>query len=144
MIVDDKRTYVLSNISNKIGNKKIVESDHNVLLLEAGFPWNPQRRKKRVEKYNLTNKVCQERFLEFTSNYPKLTNCLKGKSRRFSDRGQTWLNYVNNAIARSFKNCRKREDTVDPQILPLYKERIMFKEKIKHGRNNEDTVVLIK
>ena len=68
MIVEEKREYCLSNFAQMKKNKRVIESDHNGLILE---------KPECQEMFNLRNKQCQEAFRKETEINADLLNCFE-------------------------------------------------------------------
>ena len=65
MIVDEQRKFSLGNFAQIHKNKRVIESDHNGLILELALEYSDQK-PERKEFYNFRNKVCQEAFKKET------------------------------------------------------------------------------
>ena len=76
MIVDESREYCLSNFAQFQKNKRVIETDHNGLILELSIEFC-NRKPERKELFNLKNKICQEVFKEETENNLDLLNCFE-------------------------------------------------------------------
>ena len=74
MIVDEERNYTLSNFAQKKKNGKVIETDHNALIMEMNIEVN-QKKPERVEIFNLKNKQCQEAFKEETEQNRQILEC---------------------------------------------------------------------
>ena len=59
MIVDEERNYPLSNFAQIKKNGKVIETDHNGLILELNMQVN-QQKPDRVELFNMRNKACRK------------------------------------------------------------------------------------
>ena len=93
----------------------------------------PMKRKKvkpRKETFNLRNQMCQENFHIFTSNFPKFETCLQNEGKTLTERGETWIKYIRNAICRNFRKTRIKIDSIDKDIQPLVDKRCKLKERI--------------
>jgi hypothetical protein len=61
MHIDEARKHVLTKMRRTKRGFKIKESDHNVLITEFNCKFNSEQ-KEKIELYNLSNKVCQQKF----------------------------------------------------------------------------------
>ena len=61
MIIDERRQYCLSNFAQYKKNKRVVETDHNGLILDIAIQFSYQK-PERQEMFNLKNRGCQEAF----------------------------------------------------------------------------------
>ena len=101
MTVDEKRSYVLTKFTRNQGK---VESDHNPMILELNMSWNTKVRQQRVEIYNLKNKECQKKFLEYTNKSDLLTKSLIQKDIRVG--GRMWIKSLKYIIMQTFRKVR--------------------------------------
>ena len=69
ILVDEKRSHVLTKIRKTKNGVRKVESDHNPIISNLKIPWKTQLKQQRVELFNLKNKNCQEVFKRETSTY---------------------------------------------------------------------------
>ena len=69
MIIDEERKYCLSNFAQFKKNKRVIETDHNLLIAEFDISV-PKRKPERVELFNLRNKKCQKLFSQETEDNP--------------------------------------------------------------------------
>ena len=70
MVVDENRDFILSNFDQAKKNKRIIESDHNGLILEIDIQFS-HKKPERLEMFNLKNIECQKAFK--TVSYTHLT-----------------------------------------------------------------------
>ena len=61
MIIDEKREFCVSNFAQYKKNRRVIESDHNGLILEIDIQFS-YKKLERKEMFNLKNKECQEAF----------------------------------------------------------------------------------
>ena len=67
MFIDEEREYTLSNFAQLKENRRVIESDHNPLILDLEIEFC-KRKPQRIEMFNLKNKACQEAFKVETEN----------------------------------------------------------------------------
>ena len=111
VIVDEKRTKVLTKLVKVKKGMKKVESDHNPIISKLKINWNSQPKKERLELFNLKNKTCQEMFRKETSS--EINHC--ALSSIFDQEGDlnnladTFLKKLNKIIHKCFKKIRVTE-----------------------------------
>jgi hypothetical protein len=76
MLVDEERKHVLKRFYKHKGETRLVNSDHNILVLNICYPWDMKIRKEKIEIFNLRNKKCQADFFNCTNQTEKLSNSL--------------------------------------------------------------------
>ena len=76
MVIDEKREYCLSNFSQLNKNKRVIETDHNGLILEIAIQFS-YKMPERQEMFNLKNKECQESFKKETEINSELLKCFE-------------------------------------------------------------------
>lgn len=74
--INDKREYVPTSVKIINNVERIVESDHNVLVLTLNLSLNKQIKPKQKKIYNLKNKNQQCVLNQHTKNCPELTAIL--------------------------------------------------------------------
>ena len=104
MLVDEDRKHILTRFYKRNGVVKIVESDHNVLILNISCQWDVKVVKERIEIFNLRNKKCQEKFFLKTNDTNILSNSLEG--RNVITGGKNWIKSLKTFIHQSFKKIR--------------------------------------
>ena len=102
MLVDEERKYILTRFYKRNGIIKVIESDHNILILNIS--WDVKVKKERTEIFNLRNKKCQEEFFNSTNNTDVLSKCLN--NRNVVTGGKLWLKSVKTLILKSFRKIR--------------------------------------
>ena len=107
--MDEQRKHVLTRISKSKKGVRVKESDHNVVIAE--FECNPidDKDNKKVEVYNLKNKLCQAKFKKFTSNTKMLSSSIddKGDIDQVINR---FIKKLNGCIATNFDKRRINKD----------------------------------
>ena len=104
MIIDEKRQFCLSNFAQMKKNKKVIESDHNGLILEVEIEFSIGA-SERPEIFNLKNKQCQEMFKNETEVNKDLLECFNN-NLPFEVQAKRWLKNFNNILQRCFKKIR--------------------------------------
>ena len=77
LMVDEERTHILTRFYKRRGVIRVVESDHNLLVLNVSCPWKVKVRKARIEIFNLRNKKYQNDFFNVTNKTNVLSKSLK-------------------------------------------------------------------
>ena len=104
LIIDEERNFCLSNFSQFKQNKKVVETDHNLMIADFDISV-PKRNAERIEVFNLKNKVCQELFTKETNENTKLMECLENELP-FSIQSKNWLKEFNSILYKCFRKVR--------------------------------------
>ena len=104
MCVDEARQYVLVKHTKVRGRVKVIESDHNPIFLKVNLPWEAKVRKPRMQIFNLRNRECQDKYLEYTNNCDFLTKCLV--NRDIKTGGRLWLKNMKFVIFQNFRKIR--------------------------------------
>ena len=76
IIIDEARDFCLSNVDQVKKNERIIETDHNGLIVEFDILMEKQK-SIREEMLNLKNKIGQETFKEETENNIQLLECFQ-------------------------------------------------------------------
>ena len=71
MVIDEERDFCLSNFSQIRQNKRVIETDHNLMYVDFNISV-PKRKPERLELFNLRNKNCQELFTKETEENTEL------------------------------------------------------------------------
>ena len=101
MVVDDNRKHVLATFRKYKKSSVVVESDHNVLILNLKFHWSPKILMKKKEIYNLKDESGIQAFTENTSQCVGLIESIK--SENIVSGGAKWIKEVKHQICKSFK-----------------------------------------
>ena len=82
MKIDEERKFSLTKYSGKIGNKKIVPSDHNLLILEVVIGWDTKENSKPRETiFNFKSKDNFKKFVEVTEDNTFIQECFEDKRK---------------------------------------------------------------
>ena len=137
MIVDEKREFSLGNYAQRHKNKRIIESDHNGLILELALEFSAQK-PERKEFYNFRNKVCQEAFKRETETNRQLLECFENELS-VEMQSKIWLKTFNSIIFKCFRKVRmgkKKKETFGNKN-SLLRERIDLIKDVKSKDINE-------
>ena len=137
MIIDEERDYPLSNFSQIKKNGKVIETDHNGLILEMTINVRKQK-PERVEIFNLKNKACQEAFrMETDRNNELLTSF----NDNFTDevQCQNWFKTFNHILHKCFRKVRvvENKNKTDRGTDNMIRERIELKKESKSNQIDE-------
>ena len=80
MVIDDKRLHVLTKYASKSGQRKKVQSDHNILYGKFLLTYNAEKKFIRREIFYFKNKEGQKMFYEATKFTTKFSNCFDPKN----------------------------------------------------------------
>ena len=142
MIIDEERKFCLSNFAQFKKNKRVIETDHNLMLGDFDISV-PKRKSERVEMFNMRNKKCQEIFSQETEENPELTECFENQLP-FEIQCKKWLKSFNSILHRCFKKVRvvnndKKKDENEKLLL----ERIDLKKEVKLTTISEEVKIKI-
>ena len=129
MIIDEKREYCLSNFAQIKKNKRVIESDHNGLLLEMNIEFY-KRKPERHEMFNLKNRECQETFKKETEQNTDLLKCFQNE-HSFESQAKSWYKIFNSILHKCFRKVRICEKKNKDSKTQLMEERINLKKKVK-------------
>ena len=142
MLIDEDREYCLSNFAQLKKNKRVIETDHNGLIMEFDLKVC-QRKPEREEMFNLRNKTCQEAFKEMTENNKKLLECFTNDST-LEFQSKKWNKLFNSILFKCFRKIRivkkKKERGKTENLL---KERLKLKNSMKSSQIDEEMKVKI-
>ena len=131
MIVDEKREYCLSNFDQLKKNQRVIESDHNGLILDIEIQFS-QKKPERQEMFNLKNKECQEAFTNETELNEELLKCFEN-NLPLEVQSRKWLKAFNSILHKCFRNIRicQKKKIIESSENNLIKERIKLKNEEK-------------
>ena len=137
MIIDEDKNYTLSNFAQKRKNGKVIETDHNALIMELNIEVI-QKKPERIELLNLKNKQCQEAFKEETDTNSQLVECFDD-GLPVEEQCKNWFRNFNDILHKNFRKIRvvnNRKKVESDETGGLIKERIDLKKEAK--ANNID------
>ena len=142
LIIDEERNFCLSNFSQFKQNKKVVETDHNMMIADFDITV-PKRNAERIEVFNLKNKACQELFTKETNENTKLMECLENELP-FNIQSKNWLKEFNNILYKCFRKVRVANNDKKKDVNEnLMNERIELKREAKLKTISEEMKVKI-
>ena len=138
MIIDEERDYCLSNFAQIKKNKRVIETDHNSMVMELNLQVC-QRKLVREEMFNLRNKSCQEAFKEMTENNPDLLECFTNELP-LEAQSRQWNKVFTSILHKCFRKVRivNNKKKGKNNIEELLRERIKLKKEIKSIVNDEE------
>ena len=104
MIVDEDQKYVLSNYAKKKGERIVIKSDHNPLIMELDINYTVKK-PDRTETFNFRNKKCQEHFYQITNTSNLLSKCFQ-KDGDFPAQAGKWFKTLNGTFHKAFRKIR--------------------------------------
>ena len=143
MVIDEERDFCLSNFAQIKKNQRVIETDHNSMIME----FNLQVCKKRVEReemFNLRNKACQESFKELTENNQELVECFRN-GLSLETQSRKWKKVFDSILHKCFRKIRivQNKKKGKDQTEDLLRERIKLKKDIKLHEFDENLKIQI-
>ena len=131
MIVDEEKEYALNNFAQTKKNRRVIESDHNGLILELSLQYQFKKPERR-ELFNFKSKEAQEAFKNETEINEELLNCFEN-DLSLEVQSKRWLKTFNSILQKCFRKIRicKKKNINDNTEKSLIKERIDLKKEIK-------------
>ena len=130
MSIDEEREFCLSNFSQLKQNKRVIETDHNMMIADFDISV-PKRKPERIEIFNLRNKKCQEKFTQEMDENSELDECFESKLP-FEIQSKNWLKMFNSTLFKCFRKVRvvnnKKKRSRNEKLL---EERVELKKEIK-------------
>ena len=139
MVIDEKREYVLSNFAQQKKNRKVIETDHNALILDVSLQFS-KKENVRHKMFNLKNRECQLLFNLETENNNELLECFENELP-FEAQSKKWLKTFNNILYKCFKKvriCDNKKKSENEQN-SLLNERIKLKQDEKKNTIDDET-----
>ena len=136
MIIDEKREFTLSNFAQAKKNKRIIETDHNGLILEIGITFSDIK-PERKELFNMKNKVCQDAFKIETENNKELLKCFDSEFP-LEVQSKHWLKIFNTILHKCFRKnriCERKKKNITGELI---EERLKLKNEVKENKIDEE------
>ena len=105
IIVDEKREYAPTRITDTKKGVDKQESDHNVIMTKFKMQWNKMAKQENNELFNLKNEECQKLFKEATTNNKNLLNVFE-KHEDLNEAVGKFLKKINKLIHKCFRKIR--------------------------------------
>ena len=112
---------------------KVVKTDHNMMKCEINLSFHIEKNHNKVEMFNLTNKDCQIKFRNYTTNTNTFSKCFETKEG-IETQFNRWKRKLVKALHASFKkiriteNSKKKESVIDVFI---NEKNAILKKKVK-------------
>ena len=131
MQIDEQKNHVLTRYKKRKKGKKLVKSDHNVILTKFKLMWQKNENQERIEMYNLKNKKCQKQFTEESNNSTVLSNIFE-TSEDLDTQVKMFLKKLNRKIHQSFNKIRIKSNN-NKVLDELFSQRKSQRAKIKEN-----------
>ena len=126
VIIDENREYCLSNFSQVKKNRRVIETDHNLMFADLDISV-PKRKPERVELFNFRNEECQKIFTKETNSNTSLVECFQN-NLPFQTQSTNWLKTFNTILHKCFRKIRVvQNNKKQSKNELLIKERIQLK-----------------
>ena len=138
MIVDEKKEFGIYNLAQIRKNKRVIESDHNGLILEINIQFS-YKKTERQEMFNLKNREGQKNFRIETETNKDLVKCF-GNGLSLEMQSKKWLKAFNSVLQKCFKKVRicKKKNINESSDKSLLKERINLNNEMKYANITEE------
>ena len=135
MIIDEEKSYALSNFSKVKGTCVKKHSDHNTEILYMNLDYYVKK-PDRKEYFNFRNVSCQEKFLQITNETSKLSDCFL-KDGKFPQQAEKWFKTLNGIFHQSFRKIRHNPKKKITDVSVKLEERRNLIHKLKVAKENE-------
>ena len=105
MKIDEKRENILTNFGAVKQIGRVVESDHNLLILELGLEFS-KIKPDRAEIFQFKSKTAQDIFRKLTNATKQLSECFFRSNEDFEVQAETWRKKLNDIFHKAFKKVR--------------------------------------
>ena len=136
MLIDENKEYSLINLAQMKKNKRLIETDHNSLILDIELNAGGNK-PEREEILNLRNKVCQKAFYNETEENQELLNCFENKLS-LNVQSRRWKRTFDTILKKCFKKVRIKPKKVESKTEKLLTERVKLKKDAKATDMDED------
>ena len=92
----------------------IVKSDHRMLEIKVNLMFHKDKMHERDIVFNVRNKICQNRFLNFTSEKSMFTRCFDNNYEGIEVQFNRWQRLFTKALFSCFRKVRITEDKQKP------------------------------
>ena len=114
MVIDEKRIHVLTKYASKKGNRKKVQSDHNILYGKFSLKYNTKKKFLRREIFDFKNKEGQKLFYEATNLTKKFDNCFDHKNP-IKENVNRYYKALDDLFHQNFKKIRITSKNSEPK-----------------------------
>ena len=143
MIIDEKRVHALTNFHAIKTTGHIIESDHNVNILEINMKFSSMKQ-ERKEIFHFKNVASQQVFKKLTSDTAEFSDCFQ-TDKPFEEQAVKWRKVLNGFFQKSFKKVRVTNKTSKQfaRLNDLMGRRSQLKKKPSLDKKEEEEVVLL-
>ena len=135
MKIDEKKINGLTNFHPAKMGRKVIESDHNPMIMELDLTYCKKKSERR-ELFNFKNEECQQTFFNLTNQTNKFTECFQD-GNPFEKQATNWWKILNDFFHQSFRKVRISEKKIEETMVDkLMRERKELKKRI--DQNDED------
>ena len=131
MKVDEKREHVLTNFNSVKSAGRVIESDHNPVILEVNLEFS-QIKPVRINVFQFKNKESQKELKKMTTETSEFTDCFK-TDLDFEVQAKNWKKVLTKFFHKTFKKIRIRNKP-KPDTSSIGK----LMEKRRHLKNKQD------
>ena len=140
MRVDEKRENALINFKAAKQIKRVIESDHNPVILDLNLIFSGIK-PERVEVFRFKDKEAQILFKQLTTNTTDFTSCFEN-NLDFEVQANNWRKMLDNYFHKAFKKVRisNKQPKKDYAIYELMEKRKMLKKKQNQTEDDEEEI----
>ena len=142
MVIDEQCEHALTNFSTMKNLGRVIESDHNVEVLEVNLVYSDVK-KERIKIFDFKNKESQNAFKILTSQTTEFSSCFDNKMK-FEDQALKWRKVLDNHFQKAFKKIRissKVKKKKKSEITELMDKRSKLKKKIELTEDEEEEML---
>ena len=138
MTVDEDRKLALTNFNALKSGGKVIESDHNVEILDVNLKFSNVK-PERIEIFQFKNKNSQAEFKKLTSNTTDFSSCF-ANDLAFEDQAKNWKKVLKDYFFKSFKKVRvtNKQKVKNSEINNLLNRRKKLKSKQNMSEKDDD------
>ena len=141
MKVDEKRESGLTNFKAVKQIGRVVESDHNPVIMELKLSFSAIK-PERIEVFQFKDKIAQAEFQKLTTDTNDFTDCFKNDFD-FEVQAANWRKMLNNYFHKAFKKVRVTNKPIKKgsEVLELIEKRKVLKKKDILTEADEEEIV---
>ena len=125
--IDEEQHFPLSSIIKTKKGTVIKNSDHNTLICNFQFKFNPHMKKDKTKIFNFKDPKGLKKFQSLTTGNKKLSNILNSKTD-LDQATKKFIKAINGLCHQSFKKIQIR-DIQNKDILQLFNKRRILRNK---------------
>ena len=140
MRVDEKRESALTNFKAKKQIGRVIESDHNPLIMELKLEFSAIK-PDRIELFHFKDTEAQVVFKRLTSETKELSDCFEN-DLDFEVQATNWRKVLNNYFHKAFKKVRITNKPIKKQseVVKLIEKRKVLKNKLVLSEADEEEI----